>query len=46
MRQTNIVLLKSRQVGKSLTNIKLFEYQKYILRIENRKRFIEKIFNI
>jgi hypothetical protein len=44
--KNNIILL-SRQSGKShLIMEKLYSYQRYILRIEIRKRFIEKLFNI
>jgi hypothetical protein len=44
--KNNIILL-SRQSGKShLIMEKLYPYQRYILRIEIRKKFIEKLFNI
>jgi hypothetical protein len=45
--KNNIILL-SRQSGKShlIMEKSLKDYQRYILRIEIRKRFIEKLFNI
>jgi len=45
MRQTNIILIKSRQIGRSYSLEKLYPWQRYFL-ILNRKKFIEKLFNI
>jgi hypothetical protein len=45
----NIIFLKGRQIGKSYSNLKYFEWQKEYLRYNiryNRKQMIKSIFNI
>lgn len=46
LRQTNIILLKSRRTGYSYSNLKIFEWQKEYLRKSKRIKMIKSIFNI